>query len=162
MTHQAPAITANLAIVGLFFAMQSCEKHDNPTPQPGRQYQDTVDMRGMIFLHINNKQEIPPNHPGLTHACCCSIYHPSSLPTKRMATSRMLSENPKNNELTTTPSCAQSDKKPPHSSSRESIDYSPGVLSGVKQQSIPINTQKQVCHRPPCVSGITTCKQADS
>ena len=64
VTHDTPpAIAADLAIVGLFFAMRSCE--NTTTPQPGRT--KTVDMRGVTFLDIN-KREIPQSHLGLAFA----------------------------------------------------------------------------------------------
>ena len=64
VTHDTPpAIAADLAIVGLFFAMRSCE--NTTTPQPGRT--KTVDMRGVKFLDAS-KREIPQNHPGLAFA----------------------------------------------------------------------------------------------
>ena len=64
-THDTPAvIAADLAIVGLFFAMRSC-KNTIATPQPGKT--KTVDMLGLTFLD-NNKLEIPQDHPGLALA----------------------------------------------------------------------------------------------
>ena len=59
-----PAIAADLAIVGLFFAIRSC-KNTIATPQPGKT--KTVDMLGLTFLD-NNKLEIPQDHPGLALA----------------------------------------------------------------------------------------------
>ena len=63
-THDTPsAIAADLAIVGLFFAMRSCE--NTTAPQPGKT--KTVDMHGVTFLD-NNKREMPQNHLGLALA----------------------------------------------------------------------------------------------
>jgi hypothetical protein len=60
-THDAPAsITADLAILGLFFAMRSCE--NIATPKPG--HTKTVSMNGATFLD-SNKRETPHDHPGL-------------------------------------------------------------------------------------------------
>ena len=64
VTRDTPAaIAADLAILGLFFAMRSCE--NTTTPKPGKT--KTVDMVGVIFLD-NNKREIPHDHPGLSMA----------------------------------------------------------------------------------------------
>ena len=64
MTHDLPAaIAADLAVVGLFFAMRSCE--NTTTPKPGKT--KTVDMLGVTFLD-REKREIPHDHPGLTLA----------------------------------------------------------------------------------------------
>ena len=63
-THDTPAaIATDLAIVGLFFAMRSCE--NTTTPKPGRT--KTVDMDGVIFLD-DRKREIPHDHPGIALA----------------------------------------------------------------------------------------------
>ena len=51
VTHNTPpAIAADLAIVGLFFAMRSCE--NTATPQPGRT--KTVDMKGIYNSQADN------------------------------------------------------------------------------------------------------------
>jgi hypothetical protein len=52
-----------LAILGLFFAMRSCE--NTTTPKPGRT--KTIDMTGVIFLD-KDKREIPQDHPGIALA----------------------------------------------------------------------------------------------
>jgi hypothetical protein len=63
-TRDTPAaIAADLAILGLFFAMRSCE--NTTTPKPGRT--KTVDMNGVTFLD-SNKREIPHDHPGIALA----------------------------------------------------------------------------------------------
>jgi hypothetical protein len=63
-THDTPAaIAADLAILGLFFAMRSCE--NTTTPKPGRT--KTVSMSGVVFLD-SKKREIPQSHPGLALA----------------------------------------------------------------------------------------------
>jgi hypothetical protein len=68
-THDLPAaVAADLAIVGLFFAMRSCE--NTTTPQPGRT--KTVDMAGVTFLD-RDKRETPHEHPGLSLAVCVTF-----------------------------------------------------------------------------------------
>jgi hypothetical protein len=63
-THDTPAaIAADLAIVGLFFAMRSCE--NTTTPKPGRT--KTVNMNGVTFLD-SQKREIAHDHPGIALA----------------------------------------------------------------------------------------------
>ena len=64
VTRDTPAaIATDLAILGLFFAMRSCE--NTTTPKPGRT--KIVDMIGVIFLD-SDKREIPQNHPGISLA----------------------------------------------------------------------------------------------
>jgi hypothetical protein len=63
-TRDTPAaIATNLAILGLFFAVRSCE--NTTTPKPGRT--KTADMIGVIFLD-KGKREIPQEHPGIALA----------------------------------------------------------------------------------------------
>jgi len=57
------AIATDLAVLGLLFAMRSCE--NTTTSKPGKT--KTVEMVGAIFLN-NNKREIPHDHPGLSMA----------------------------------------------------------------------------------------------
>ena len=69
-THDTPtAIDADLAIIGLFFAMRSCEEYTT-TPKPGRS--KTVDMHGVTFLD-NHKREIPQDLPGISLATCVTL-----------------------------------------------------------------------------------------
>ena len=64
VTHNTtPAIAADLAIVGSFYAM--CSRENTTTPQPGRT--KTVDMRGVTFLNVN-KMQILQSHLGLAFA----------------------------------------------------------------------------------------------
>jgi hypothetical protein len=68
-THDLPAaVAADLAIVGLFFAVRSCE--NTTTPQPGRT--KTVNMAGVTFWD-RNKREIPHEHPGLSLPVCVTF-----------------------------------------------------------------------------------------
>jgi hypothetical protein len=63
-THDTTvAIAADLAILGFFFAMRSCE--NTTTPKPG--LTKTVDMVGVIFLDDDHR-EIPQDHPGIALA----------------------------------------------------------------------------------------------
>ncbi len=65
-TRDAPAaIAADLAMLGFFFAMRSCE--NATTPKPGRT--KTVDVVGVVFLDRDHR-EIPQDHPGIALAVC--------------------------------------------------------------------------------------------
>jgi hypothetical protein len=63
MRDTPAAIATNLAILGLFFAVRSCE--NITTPKPGRT--KTAGMIGLIFLD-KDKREIPQEHPGIALA----------------------------------------------------------------------------------------------
>jgi hypothetical protein len=68
-THDSTAsIAADLAILGFFFAMRSCE--NTTTPQPG--LTKTVDMLGVVFLDKDHR-EIPQDHPGISHAAYVTL-----------------------------------------------------------------------------------------
>jgi hypothetical protein len=68
-TRNAPAaIAADLAMLGLFFAMRSCE--NTTAPKPGRT--KTVDMVGVIFLDRDHR-EILQDHPGVALAACVTL-----------------------------------------------------------------------------------------
>jgi hypothetical protein len=68
-TRDTPAaIAADLATLGFFFAMRSCE--NAATPKPGRT--KTVDVVGVVFLDRDHR-EIPQDHPGVALAVCVAL-----------------------------------------------------------------------------------------
>jgi hypothetical protein len=68
-THDShAAIAADLAILGFFFAMRSCE--NTATPQPG--LTKTVDMLGVVFLDKDHR-ETPQDHPGISLAAYVTL-----------------------------------------------------------------------------------------
>jgi hypothetical protein len=68
-THDSLAAAAtDLATLGFFFAMRSCE--NATAPQPG--LTKTVDMLGVLFLDKDHR-ETPQDHPGISLAVCVTL-----------------------------------------------------------------------------------------